>query len=54
MHRMLLIAILAVLALFWLAFRIRKTHQLLATAMFTAASVVGLLIVGAGTGLIGG
>lgn len=54
MHRSLLIAILILLGMVWLGVRVRKSNQLLATALFTAATVISLLILGAVTGLIGG
>jgi hypothetical protein len=54
MHRGLFIAIIIVALMVWLAFRVRKTNQILSVALFTASTVFSLLIVGAFTGLIGG
>ena len=54
MHRGLFIAIIIVVFMMWLAFRVRKTNQILSVALFTASTVVSVLILGAFTGLIGG
>ncbi|MDH5299811.1 MAG: hypothetical protein OEW58_00415 [Gammaproteobacteria bacterium] len=54
MYRWLIISIVLMLVMTWLGMRFRKTNVMVSTALFTAAVVFALLLVGAGTGLIGG